>query len=177
MLSVFLFGILTGLDNFQLSSALGLSGIPQRRKWLVVSIFAFFEMVMPVVGVLLGNGMKLAVDKVAPWLAASLLLVVGLSLLVRSLRNKREMDFLSKGWLVVPLAFMMSLDNLAAGVGFGANAASVFMSALAMGLSAALLCVMGLFVGDKVRRFVPTRIEMVTGCWLIGLAICKIVLK
>lgn len=174
MLKVLLFGILAGLDNFQVSGAVGLSGVPRRKQWSIAAVFAFFEMTMPFVGLLIGNRLQSVLKEIAPWLGPIFMILVGIVVLIRSAKEKDQAELLQTGWVLFPMAFFMSLDNLMAGVGFGALGYSVPATASIMGVCSASMCFLGLLAGDRVRRWIPKNIEIVTGLYLISLAVYKI---
>src|SRR5690242_10897693 len=55
MVTLFLFVLPLGLDTFAVAAALGMRGLPARRRLRVSLLMSAFEMGMPVVGLLLGR--------------------------------------------------------------------------------------------------------------------------
>src|SRR3954463_9383981 len=71
MLKLLLFVLPLGLDTFAVSAALGASGIPKRERLRISLLLSGFEIAMPVIGLLLGQGLDGAVGAIADYLAPS----------------------------------------------------------------------------------------------------------
>jgi manganese efflux pump family protein len=175
MMTVLIFGILVGLDNLQIASAFGLMGINARRKWLMIFSFAFFEMVMPLVGLLIGNKLNQTFQNLTEWIGPGIMILLGLYILIREWREKEKTEIVHHKWLMVFLPLMMSFDNLMAGVGLGASGYPVFSTAVIVGICAGTLCFVGLFIGDTVRKWIPAKVEIISGLYLIAMAVFLIV--
>jgi putative Mn2+ efflux pump MntP len=174
MLRAVLFGILAGVDNFEVSAAVGLSRVPRRRQWSIGAVFAFFEFTMPFVGLMVGNRLSGVLNPVANWLGPSFMLLLGLFIAIRAAKGINQVELLQQNRILFPLALLFSLDNLMAAVGFGAFGYPVLVTAAIMGICSSCMCFLGLFAGDLIGRLVPKRIEYVTACYLIGLAVYRL---
>ncbi len=175
MITVLIFGILVGLDNLQIASAFGLIGINAGRKWLMIFSFAFFEMVMPLIGLLIGNKLNQTFQNIAAWIGPAIMISLGLYILIREWREKDKTEIANQKWFMIFLPLMMSFDNLMAGVGLGASGYPIISTAIIVGFCAGALCFVGLFIGDKVRRWIPAKVEIISGLYLIAMAIFLIV--
>lgn len=169
-MTILLFGILVGLDNLQLASAIGLAGLKPQRKWGLILAFAFFEMTMPLLGMILGNQLHGPIEEIGSWLGPLMLFSIGLIIVVRAVMEKEEAPIFDSKWVLISLPFLMSLDNLFAGFGLGTAGYPVLLTSLVVGLCAGSMCFIGLFLGEYVRRFLPGKVEVVSGLYLIGLA-------
>ena len=175
MLTVLIFGILAGLDNLQLSSALGLMGLKGKRRWLLVSVCAFFELIMPLIGLLIGKELNSSFAEFAHWLGPVIMMGLGLYILIRELMEKEQPDLANRPWVLLMLPFLMSLDNLFAGLGLGTSGYPVVSTAITVGICAGSMCFLGLFVGEKLRRLIPKNLEVISGIYLIGMAVFMMV--
>jgi manganese efflux pump family protein len=171
MLTTLIMGILAGLDNLQITSAIGLMGIQPNRKWRVVAAFVFFEMTMPLLGLLIGNQLNTSFQIIAHWLGPCMMATLGIYIIMREFMEKEKQDIISKKWVIVLLPFLMSLDNLIAGVGLGTAGFPVISSSLIVGICAAGMCFLGLLLGEKLRRLIPEKIEIISGIYLIVMAV------
>jgi len=171
MLTVLIFGILVGLDNLQLASAFGLIGLKATRRWSVAGIFAFFEVTMPLVGLLIGNQLNSTFSEIAHWLGPCIMLALGLYILIRELLEKGHQDIVNRPWVLLFLPFLMSLDNLVAGLGLGTAGYPVISTSIIVGICAGSMCFLGLIIGEKLRRLIPKNLEMICGFYLIGMAV------
>src|SRR4051794_4081575 len=67
-----------GLDTFAVCAALGMAGLPRRQRLRVSALMTAFEGGMPLVGLALGAPLGHALGKDADYIAAAVLIAVGL---------------------------------------------------------------------------------------------------
>ena len=169
MLEVAAFGVLAGLDNLQVSAALGVSRPRRGRLLLLAGAFAACEALMPLVGMALGGALR----RMLPALETAgpvVLLLCGAAILVHALREGDAREVVEGRW-ILGLPITLSLDNLVAGMGLGTAGYPVLSSALVVGAISGTLCVAGLFTGSWLRRWVPGRPEVWSGAFLVVLAL------
>jgi putative Mn2+ efflux pump MntP len=172
MLEVAAFGILAGLDNLQVSAALGVSRPRRGRLFALAAAFAACEALMPLVGLAAGGTLR-------RWLPALetagpvVLLLCGAAILLHALREGDAQDVVEGRW-VLGLPLTLSLDNLFAGVGLGSAGYPVVSSALIVGAISGGMCLAGLFAGAWLRRWVPGRAEVWSGAFLVVLALVSL---
>ncbi|HEX8209692.1 MAG TPA: manganese efflux pump [Longimicrobium sp.] len=172
MLQVAVFGVLSGLDNLQVSAALGLARVRPRRRLALAGAFAACEALMPLLGLACGGALRRAVpglEAVGP----VALLLCGAAILLRALRDGDAARVVEGRWML-GLPLTLSLDNLFAGVGLGSAGYPVLASALVVGAISASMCVAGIFAGGWLRRFVPSRPEVWSGAFLVALALISL---
>jgi putative Mn2+ efflux pump MntP len=175
LITVLILGILVGLDNLQIASAIGLMGLKPSRRVFLISAFVFFEVSMPLVGLLVGNQLNMQFQTVAEWLGPSIMISLGVFIIVREIMNKEHHDFISNKWMLILLPFFMSLDNLLAGIGLGTSGYPIISTSIVVGICAGTMCLLGLLIGDKLRKLIPNKIELISGLYLILLAVFLIV--
>jgi putative Mn2+ efflux pump MntP len=78
-----------GLSNLAASIGIGLSGVNARVRLRVGLVFGVFEAGMPVVGLVIGQGLATEVGLVVRWPGAILLMLIGTLGVLRSLRARR----------------------------------------------------------------------------------------
>lgn len=177
MTAVFLLGLLVGLDNLQVGAALGLVRMSAARRWAFAGAFAFWETAMPLAGLGLGAAAR---DRVGPWaeaLGVAVLGLCGLLILLAALRGTAEdaeESFAGSRLTLAGLPLSLSFDNLAAGVGLGSLGFPVVGSALVLGLVSGSLCAFGLFAGARLQRWMPARPELLSGSFLLILAVARL---
>ena len=172
MIEIAAFGVLAGLDNLQVSAALGVGRPRRRRLWALAAAFAACEAVMPLVGLMAGGVLRRAV----PALEAAgpvVLLVCGAAILLAALRED-EGEHVVHGRWIFGLPLTLSLDNLFAGVGLGSAGYPVVASALLVGGISGVMCVAGLFAGGVLRRWLPARAEALSGAFLVVIALVSL---
>jgi putative Mn2+ efflux pump MntP len=77
VLKLVLFVLPLGLDTFAVAAALGVQGAPAKERLKESLLMSSFEMAMPVLGLLLGHGLGVAIGGVANYIAAAALLALG----------------------------------------------------------------------------------------------------
>ena len=176
MTVIFILGILVGLDNLQISSAIGLMGLKPNRRWLVILLFVLFEVSMPLVGLLIGHKLNSSFEDMAEWAGASILISLGLYILINEwMEKENKTDVVNSKWLLVLLPFFMSLDNLVVGIGLGTAGYPIVSTSIIVGLCAGSMCFLGLIIGEKIRGIRWVNVEWVSGIYLIGLGIYSII--
>jgi manganese efflux pump family protein len=173
MLEVAAFGVLAGLDNLQVSAALGLSRPRRGRLLALAGAFAACEALMPLAGLAAGGVLRRALPGVEA-AGSIILLLCGAAILLHALREGDAREVVEGRWML-GLPLTLSLDNLFAGVGLGSAGYPVLTSALIVGAISGLMCVAGLFAGAWLRRWVPGRAEVWSGAFLVALALFSLV--
>jgi manganese efflux pump family protein len=79
-----------GLSNLAASVGVGVGGVDRRTRLRVAIIFGVFEAAMPVIGLLIGRGLAGGLGRVADWLAAVLLILVGAIGIAAGIRARRN---------------------------------------------------------------------------------------
>lgn len=179
MMTVLTFGIIIGLDNLQVASSIGLLPIKPYRKWLVALAFGFFEAIMPLLGLLGGHLLSAYFETWVEWFGPIVLIACGLSIIYFTLKEREEqLTSINNRWILLGLPFCLSFDNLFAGVGLGVLGFPVVTTAIVLGSISATMCFIGIFIGQKVRgwvhRSLPFQPEMLSGIWLLIIAIIMI---
>ncbi len=176
MLELAVIGVLAGLDNLHVSAALGVAR-PRRGRLVALAVaFAACEALMPLVGLALGSALR----NLLPVLETAgplVLLLCGAAILVQALREDDD-DAAERaevgGWMILGLPLSLSLDNLVAGVGLGSAGYPVLLSAAVVGAISGGMCLVGLFAGAGLRRWLPARAEAWSGVFLMGMAIVSL---
>jgi len=171
MIKIAILGFLVGIDNLQVVSGLGLFGFDKKKKYLLVFSFAFFEMSMPLLGLAIGHQLQGWAGEIAELIGPLVLFVLGSTIIVMELLGRETSKVVNHRWVILALPLLMSFDNLFAGIGLGALGYPVLFSALVIGLFSGSLSFVGLFLGDKIRKYIPGKAEILSGTYMIGLAI------
>jgi putative Mn2+ efflux pump MntP len=134
---------------------------------------------MPLVGMLIGHQLNESFEFVAELLGPAIMIALGLYIIVTELLEKNQSNrknIVNKGWMIILLPLMMSFDNLIAGVGLGTSGYPVISTSIVVGICAGGMCLVGLFIGERLRKWIPSYLEMLSGFYFIGLALVLILL-
>jgi manganese efflux pump family protein len=175
--AVLLLGVLVGLDNLEVGAGLGLVRMSAARRWAFAGAFAFWETAMPLLGLAVGHNIAGVAGPAAEGVGIAVLALAGVWLTIQALRGKAAERAMPQAGAValVGLPLSLSFDNLAAGVGLGALGFPAVASALVIGLVSGSMCALGLFAGERLRRWAPRRAELWSGVYLLLLATFRLV--
>jgi manganese efflux pump family protein len=82
--------VAVGLSNLAASIGIGVTGVTAQTRLQVGLVFGVFEAGMPIVGLLIGQRIASDLGDAVRWPGAILLIIVGASGLVRSVREGRK---------------------------------------------------------------------------------------
>jgi manganese efflux pump family protein len=178
VLTILLIAVSVGLDNFAASIAIGLAGVDRRVRLRIAVVFGLFEAGMPLVGLLIGNGIAHSLGDSAHLVGGALLTATGAYGIVATLRSGDEGQFdptLGTSTLarLVLLGAALSIDNLVVGFALGADDVSLLPSIVAIGVVSVGLSLVGLELGARLGERVERYGELIGGIVLlaVGLAI------
>ncbi len=163
-------GFVLSLDNFRVAVALGTVPFGLRRAVQVALTFGLWDLIMPLVGLVLGRQVGSAIGPFADLAGPVMLGGYGLYLLIGALR-KPEPDELDHPWALFGIPLSLSLDNLVAGASLGLLGLSPWLSSVLFGTITAVMSLVGLRLGRFVARLVRIRSDLVSGIALIASAI------
>jgi manganese efflux pump family protein len=185
VIALLLAAVAVGLSNLAASIGIGVSGVTARTRLQVGLVFGVFEAGMPIVGLLIGQRIARDLGQAVRWPGAVLLIIVGASGLVRSLRESRRRaadgpeespnpgvqpktarPAAGLGRLLVS-GFVLSLDNLVVGFALGTYQISILAGAALIGAVSVIMSLAGLEFGGLLGRWVGERGEQMSGVILI----------
>src|SRR5882724_11772938 len=138
MMVLLLLGLGLGFDSFRASAALG--ALPMRRRnWARIALaFGVCDGLAPLLGLALGKSL----GRIHAWLPVVGSVAVGaygLVVVIKTLRSKEITGADSDRPMASGIPLMLSLDNLAAGVGLGNFEFPVIFSAFTLGFMSFLM--------------------------------------
>ncbi len=174
-----------GIDTFAMSVGLGAGGL-NRSRWLRVGvIFALFEGIMPVLGLLLGGAAARLVGQWGDRAAGVVLLVVGILMIREAVsewnesleelqeeaEERAERTSNMTGISLLGAGLAVSIDELAAGFGVGLSGAVERWLPIVIAIQALLLTLLGLCLGGKLSARFAERAEGAAGVALLLLGL------
>ncbi len=174
MLKLILFVLPLGLDTFAVSAALGTRGLPAQQRLRVSLVMSCFEMVMPIVGLLVGQAVGHVVGEAAAYVAVVALALLGTWMLVHDEEaDSGNVDQFAggHGLALLALGISISLDELAVGFTIGLLGLPLLLAVVLIGAQAFLFAQLGLRLGAHLNATLRERAEQLAGLALIGLAL------
>lgn len=178
MLALLLLAVALGLSNFAAAIGIGVSGVRGRDRVRIAVVFGVFEAGMPVLGVVLGQGLASSLGHVARWLGGAALIVIGVTGLVLARRGSRPAGGPAgdgapgrPSWRlgrVMASGLALSADNLAAGFALGAYHTGLAVAATVFGAVSVVMSLAGLELGAALGAGASDRCELVASVMLIA---------
>jgi putative Mn2+ efflux pump MntP len=184
MLALLLLAVALGLSNFAAAIGIGVSGVRGRDRVRIALVFGVFEAGMPVLGVVLGQGLASSLGHVARWLGGAALIVIGVTGLVLARRGPRPAGGPARegapagegapgrpSWRlgrVMASGLALSTDNLAAGFALGAYHTGLAVAATVFGVVSVVMSLAGLELGAALGAGASDRCELVASVMLIA---------
>jgi len=162
-------GACLAMDASAVACANGMSSAKSRLVIALVTAlsFGFFQGFMPIIGYFAGSVFTETLSFMANWIALALLSVVGIGMIRESLSNECEVckPFSFKLLLVQSIA--TSLDALAVGVSFAVVKANIFLAALVISVTTALISFIAFMMGCRCGSLFSDKAELAGGIVLI----------
>jgi putative Mn2+ efflux pump MntP len=155
------------LSNFGGAIGLGVLPLQRRHRLEIVALFMSMQVLLPVVGLLIGANAAGSIGSRGNLFAGLLLVGIGGYTLLETRREARDLTIPVRRRTIGLLAFALSLDNLAVGFGLGLLNAPALIAGAYMGLSGLGLTVIGLELGRRLGNRVGERAEIVSGVILV----------
>jgi putative Mn2+ efflux pump MntP len=158
------------LDTFAVSAALGVAGLSPRERLRLSLLFAAFEALMPVLGVLGGGQLGRTVGDSADYVAIGVLAIVGL-LMLRKDDTELPDDLVarSRGLDALAVGMSVSLDELAIGFTIGLLRLPVVLVLALIAVQAFVATQLGVRLGSRLV-VLQERAEQLAGGVLLLLA-------
>jgi len=167
-----------GLDTFGVALALGIAGLPGDQRVRVALLFAGFEAAMPLVGVALGAPIGNAAGAAADYLAAAVLIGLGVTCSAPVREPDRALSLTEGGLFgAVVLGVSISLDELAIGFSAGLLRLPLVPLVVAIAVQALAVTLLGVHLGSRVGERWRESAERVAGAALIALGSTLLILR
>ncbi len=163
------------MDAFSVSLANGLddAGMRKRRMSAIAGTFAVFQTLMPLLGWICIHTIASVLEffeKLVPWIALVLLLLIGGKMLFESIRGQEEEGDkkpVSVGGLMLQ-GIATSIDALSVGFTIAYyDLAAAVLEALIIGVVTFIICIAGLKIGKKIGTSLSGKASVLGGLILI----------
>lgn len=171
---ILLTGVALAMDAFAVSICKGIK-MPKLRKLHIVIIALFFggfQMLMPLIGWLLGSQFVQYISKFDHWIAFALLAFIGVKMAIESFKHEEEDCCKCDSKLdlkeLVVLAIATSIDALAVGITFALYPdINILPSISIIGIVTFVICAGGVVIGHKFGAKFKSKAELLGGIVLV----------
>ncbi len=161
------------MDCFAMSLGISCSGKPVSvaRVLRVAGAFGAAQAVMPVIGWLAGRSLVDIISSYDHWVIFGVLLLVGVHMIWESFHEKQESEKLdlTRGWALLSLAILTSIDALATGVALAFENTDIMLASVSIGIVTFLIVILGFFMGGKAEERLGRWAGVLGGFILIGI--------
>ncbi len=170
LMEIFMMAVALGMDAFSLAVGVGLQGLPRNRASLLSLSIGTSHVVMTIAGIYAGLMMQGIMGQIAQWFGAFLLLGLGLHMACTTLFQREEPVAVGTSCAATILFSVgVSIDALSVGFSLGLRSTTYGMvSAAVFGCVAALMCGIGLLIGNKANRLAGMYGELIGAAILMG---------
>jgi putative Mn2+ efflux pump MntP len=179
LLKVFAIALSLALDVFAVSIGVGVRGGSTQLKVRIGLAFASAEVVMTIIGALLGQALGHLLGDIAGYFGFTALVGLGIYMMIesRNISGEAAKFDLSKGWGLLLAALSISLDSL--GIGFSILYVGVPMpvSLIVIAIVSVISTGLGLAIGGRLGKFADRWAALLGGLLLTLTGGAFIVLK
>jgi putative Mn2+ efflux pump MntP len=171
--------ISVGLSNFAGAIGIGLAGVDARMRLRVGIAFGLFEALMPILGLLLGQGLASRLGGWAGYLGGGLLIATGAYTIWQGRRQGAKAVQRMGSRQLVMTAAALSIDNLAVGFALGVYRVPLLLAGISIGVVSVTMSLIGLELGSRLGRRAESWSDEIGGAVLIlvGVALAAGLLK
>lgn len=174
MSEVLLLAIALSMDAFAVSIGLGSkAGKGLHTLGVKAAIwFGLFQGLMPLIGYLGGRGVLGWVEAYAPWIAFTLLALIGGKMIYESFSEGVEEDITRiTNRVMLTLAIATSIDAMAAGFSLMLLAVNPWLACVLIAVTTAIFSYAGVIIGHKSGTWLESKAELLGGIILILIGI------
>jgi len=166
------------MDAFAVSVCKGLSLRETSLKHNLIAggYFGIFQMLMPVLGYLLGYKFQWLIVSMDHWIAFILLVLIGIGMIKEASGNVENLNDSFNFKTMLPLAVATSIDALAVGVTFAFLNVNIIYASIFIGITTFSFSALGIKIGNIFGIKFKSSAEIFGGIILISMGI-KILLE
>ncbi len=167
LITIMIMALALGMDAFSISLGMGMYRLRLRQVFNIGMTVGIFHIFMPLLGILAGRFLSEKFDTIAGFIGGGLLLVLGLQMIIASLKKESESLLTPVGFGLILFALSVSLDSFSVGLSLGIYGAKTWLVLICFGAGAMLLSWLGLFIGRRVQDWLGKYSEILGGAILI----------
>jgi len=170
------FGLAMDATAVAATRGMAVSRVRVKHALLVAGFFGGFQALMPLLGWLLGARLEAVVGSWDHWIAGALLVGVGGKMLWEARHGDAERPATNDEDLfglkvMLLLAIATSIDAWAVGITLPILGAPLGLSLAMIGITTAVLSVIGLLVGRRFGAALGKRLDVLGGLLLVGMGV------
>lgn len=173
-LETFFISIGLAMDAFAVSICKGLAmkKMDWKKAIIIGGYFGVFQMMMPIIGYLLGIGFSEWIEAIDHWIAFGLLTFIGVKMIKESFEKEQSVNDRVDFNTMIILAIATSIDALAIGITYAfLETSNSFFSFFIIGVITFIISSIGVKIGNKFGGKYGEKAEIMGGIILILIGI------
>lgn len=157
-----------GMDAFSVGMGMGMLELRLKQIAKIGLIIGIFHVIMPLMGILIGEFLS---EHFGSWAAIAggvLLLLLGAQMIFSSFQKDESPLVQPIGFGLIIFALSVSLDSFSVGLSLGIYKAKVVLTILLFGIMSMILTWAGLLIGKKFQKVLGSYSEVLGGCILFA---------
>ncbi|GAA0605384.1 manganese efflux pump MntP family protein [Virgibacillus siamensis] len=168
MVSLIFMAIALGMDAFSVSLGLGMREIRLKRIAVIGIVIGLFHIIMPFIGILLGQVISQQIGQYAVLAGGLLLVGIGAQTVFSAFNHETRRFVQPVGAGLFIFAVSVSLDSFSVGLSLGMSQVKAVIALLLFGAASMILTWTGLILGRKVHGLLGVYSEILGGSILCG---------
>jgi len=176
IVTVFFIALSLAMDAFavSVSNGIALKNFKVSDGVKMGACFGLFQCMMPLIGWMLGNSVRVYIEAIDHWIAFALLLLIGGNMVKEALskdkdEDDRKADFVLTNKKLVVQAVATSIDALAVGISFAMLNVDIISASIVIGVVCFVVSFVGGSLGKKLGEVFKDRAEILGGIVLIAI--------
>jgi manganese efflux pump family protein len=173
IITILLIAFGLSFDTFavSVSSGLILRKINFFDAMKIAFVLALFQGLMPLIGWLIGSGLRKYMMAYDHWIAFILLSVLGTKMIYESFQSEDERKPINpmRFTVMLSMAIATSIDALIVGLSFAFFELNIYLTVLLIGTVTFIVAMLGILFGKKAGAHLGQRMEIVGGLILIAI--------
>lgn len=142
------------------------------KAFRVALVFGMFHFLMPLIGYLIGSGLEKLISGFDHWFAFLLLTIVGIKMILESLKPVREKNFnINSLKILLLVSLAISIDALVVGMTLALLPVNIWLAVTIIGATAFTLSLASIYIGKIFGKQWGKKAEIVGGLILIIIGI------
>ncbi len=160
-----------GMDSFSVGLGMGMYKLRKRQILLISGTVGAFHVIMPLLGIMLGQFLSARMGVFAAIAGGLLLILLGAGMFLAGLKGKSEPFIAPVGYGLLLFATSVSLDSLSVGLSLGIYGARTALVVSLFGMAATILTLSGLLAGRRVRGVLGAYSQLFGGSILFAFGV------
>ncbi len=168
IVSLLFMALALGMDAFSVSLGMGMQQVRLKRIALIGIIIGLFHIIMPFVGIILGQAISTQIGEFTTLAGGLLLVGIGAQMVFSAFNHGTKKIVQPVGIGLLFFAISVSLDSFSVGLSLGMSEVKTMIALMLFGVVSTVLTWAGMMLGKKVHGLLGVYSEILGGSILCG---------